>query len=56
MKEKRVICPFWTDLSSGDTAGKVYYNAYRRLNIFLLQIETFVMKETKKVSSFSQYI
>ncbi|XP_055997524.1 uncharacterized protein LOC125645548 [Ostrea edulis] len=25
----RIICPFWTDLSSGDI-GKVYYNTYRR--------------------------
>ncbi|XP_048727085.2 uncharacterized protein LOC125645542 [Ostrea edulis] len=30
MKDKRIICPFWTDLSSADTAGKVYYNTYRR--------------------------
>ncbi|XP_055997519.1 uncharacterized protein LOC125645547 isoform X2 [Ostrea edulis] len=29
LKDKRIICPFWTDLSPGNN-GKVYYNSYRR--------------------------
>ncbi|XP_062601606.1 uncharacterized protein LOC134263292 [Saccostrea cucullata] len=30
VKEKQIICPFWTDLLSVNETGKVYYNTYRR--------------------------
>ncbi|XP_061189287.1 uncharacterized protein LOC133197327 [Saccostrea echinata] len=30
VKEKQIICPFWTDLLSVNESGKVYYNTYRR--------------------------
>ncbi|XP_061188876.1 mucin-like protein [Saccostrea echinata] len=30
MKERQIICPFWTDLLTTDTASGIYYNTYQR--------------------------
>ncbi|XP_062609553.1 uncharacterized protein LOC134271352 [Saccostrea cucullata] len=30
MKDRHIICPFWTDLLTHETKGSVYYNTYER--------------------------
>ncbi|XP_055997522.1 uncharacterized protein LOC125648181 [Ostrea edulis] len=58
LKEKRIICPFWTDLSSGDT-GKVYYNTYRRGiegdsedSVFMEKADSIVKKHFRDLRGF----
>ena len=31
LTKRRILCPFWTDLLTGDTEGNIYYQTYERL-------------------------
>nr|XP_022296650.1 mucin-like protein [Crassostrea virginica] len=60
LKNRQILCPFWTDMLTSDTDGKVYYNHYKRINdkdtldsFYMDKADSIVKKYFKDFKEFS---
>ncbi|XP_078333705.1 uncharacterized protein LOC111101935 [Crassostrea virginica] len=59
LKDRQILCPFWTELKTDKNVGKVYYNAYSRVPaadekdiMFLEQAEVIIKGRFKDFGDF----